>query len=1045
MSLKSASPRYNKYAPMADRLIFAPYITEGSGVTVNDLAIAANALGDATLNANVTWGGTAGAEYIDFAGTSGADVPMSIADPGGTADWLLPDWCVMVDFSNVGDNSTARPIFASSVTSNITTTHAVLLAQFISGADTIRVTLRDQAANLTRTYDFTSVNRTNRHVLFIWGGAGGVQAELDGAAPDSSSESPSAYTGPLRCVDTGSIAWGRNAGGGLMLGRIHNTAIWSAALSAEQRSRFYVDPGLNVREPAGMAVELAAATARANLTAYTVGNLRKFTSGDWLYECVSAGTSDASEPADATYDTQQVDEAALSWDARVASLFLGWAGPTWQGRVTTTTFSWRFVTSPWLVTASVYVRVKYATTKAGIEAGTAVTSAQVTAAATPITLTATGLTANTRYYYQAEWSTDNATWYPFPCGIGQFITMGGTEPGWIDFSDCHINVGVGGICPSDLGWGDNIALAAGTTNVNEVTGYRNRWAAFRTAADIVAQDPPHFMVWHGDHIMGDSDPDLSSDDTTSEKWQYARSFTTFYCQVIVRQNNVLVLGNHEGECGGKQEISTTNAMQKQCFNVRIATVCNPDADTYAEGGEDADSSSDWVWPTSAGAQFLHATDRMLENYFAFTWGGHLFVFLDSCRYAGIDESSSEYYAAPESWKLGATQSAWLQGVLAGSTSAIKVVIAHNLFGGIGAGTTNGGSYYARGSGNEAAVASAEAAIHALMRKHGVTVYSKGHDHKYDIVRRGGVYYVTSPTAGAPSHSSAGRPGWNVDTATGLAWFQIRDSYGSAESLGALDSDGDAMPATQIKHYNTMGYISWSIAAGALTHRLRVTAYCTVGDGGADDVLNKFYQQFDPVGQRGFGERFISDVVHTPASNAVTLATGDSLNDSPAPVQVYGAYLDSALTGAWYDATVTQRLAGRAAVAWGATTAKSVGDYVYPLARSTGFIYRCTTAGDTGGTEPTFDGTAATDWPTTIGGTVTDGTVVWTCAQRYDPARPYYQTGVGAVHVTTSSDVQVAYAPRWLREQTFDLKRPEVTGGATQARRMTRYGSRRLKQ
>lgn len=41
--------------------------------------------------------------------------------------------------------------------------------------------------------------------------------------------------------------------------------------------------------------------------------------------------------------------------------------------------------------------------------------------------------------------------------------------------------------------------------------------------------------------------------------------------------------------------------------------------------------------------------------------------------------------------------------------------------------------------------------------------------------------------------------------------------------------------------------------------------------------------------------------------------------------------------------------------------------------SNGYCYEATTGGDTSGTEPT--------WPTTIGDTVTDGTVVWTCKDR----------------------------------------------------------------
>lgn len=54
--------------------------------------------------------------------------------------------------------------------------------------------------------------------------------------------------------------------------------------------------------------------------------------------------------------------------------------------------------------------------------------------------------------------------------------------------------------------------------------------------------------------------------------------------------------------------------------------------------------------------------------------------------------------------------------------------------------------------------------------------------------------------------------------------------------------------------------------------------------------------------------------------------------------------------------------------WTASTAISLNEYVVPVTHN-GRVYKCTTAGTTAGTEPT--------WPTTAGGTVADGTVVWT--------------------------------------------------------------------
>jgi hypothetical protein len=55
-----------------------------------------------------------------------------------------------------------------------------------------------------------------------------------------------------------------------------------------------------------------------------------------------------------------------------------------------------------------------------------------------------------------------------------------------------------------------------------------------------------------------------------------------------------------------------------------------------------------------------------------------------------------------------------------------------------------------------------------------------------------------------------------------------------------------------------------------------------------------------------------------------------------------------------------------------TTAYALNSYVLP-ATPNGFYYKATTAGTSAGTIPTF--------PTTIGATVTDGTVTWTCAGR----------------------------------------------------------------
>ena len=71
-----------------------------------------------------------------------------------------------------------------------------------------------------------------------------------------------------------------------------------------------------------------------------------------------------------------------------------------------------------------------------------------------------------------------------------------------------------------------------------------------------------------------------------------------------------------------------------------------------------------------------------------------------------------------------------------------------------------------------------------------------------------------------------------------------------------------------------------------------------------------------------------------------------------------------------DTTVTVAPA-TAPANWEATTVEAVGAFIKPTADNAGgFIFKATTAGTTGSTEPTT-------WSQTVGGTVTDGTVTWT--------------------------------------------------------------------
>lgn len=83
-----------------------------------------------------------------------------------------------------------------------------------------------------------------------------------------------------------------------------------------------------------------------------------------------------------------------------------------------------------------------------------------------------------------------------------------------------------------------------------------------------------------------------------------------------------------------------------------------------------------------------------------------------------------------------------------------------------------------------------------------------------------------------------------------------------------------------------------------------------------------------------------------------------------PTQTIAVFTPLERSDAWYNLGHTST-----APAWAASTVKSANNFVKPTVNN-GFVYVCTTSGTASGSEPT--------WPTTIGATVTDGTVVWTC-------------------------------------------------------------------
>lgn len=102
--------------------------------------------------------------------------------------------------------------------------------------------------------------------------------------------------------------------------------------------------------------------------------------------------------------------------------------------------------------------------------------------------------------------------------------------------------------------------------------------------------------------------------------------------------------------------------------------------------------------------------------------------------------------------------------------------------------------------------------------------------------------------------------------------------------------------------------------------------------------------------------------------------------------------------AMHDATVAPTIvpAQAAASSRANTTAYALGAYIRP-ATPNGFYYKATAAGTSGGTLPTF--------PTTVGATVTDGTVTWTCAGKTAlVAGTDYDLGTAGIDVAAAATI-----------------------------------------
>ena len=242
-----------------------------------------------------------------------------------------------------------------------------------------------------------------------------------------------------------------------------------------------------------------------------------------------------------------------------------------------------------------------------------------------------------------------------------------------------------------------------------------------TVVANTCQEEAEFVLALGDNVAWSGSREYPQNDTQGAVNAYA-----MYRRHIAPLTKICphfgIIGNWAGESGKFPEHNIRMVSQ-----VRKLFLPNPNESTYPQGG-------------NAG-----------EDYYAFTWGGVLFVMLNIQTYSepsepGAMDSLSSDVSRIEDWTLGEAQMAWLEKTLANATEPFRFVCMHHPAGG-NAGNPHD-TLYGRG-GARCWDSGEQKMIHALMKAHGVQIFFYGHDHVFVDDEVDGIHYTLPGSCGAP--------------------------------------------------------------------------------------------------------------------------------------------------------------------------------------------------------------------------------------------------------------------------------------------------------
>ncbi len=197
-------------------------------------------------------------------------------------------------------------------------------------------------------------------------------------------------------------------------------------------------------------------------------------------------------------------------------------------------------------------------------------------------------------------------------------------------------------------------------------------AVWRVALSNLLADTPDFLIDLGDTFMDEK----VGATTYEEVAQLRRDVRTGFFGLVGHSVPLfLVNGNHDAELGWLLD-GTTNNLAGWGAAARNEFYPSPQPDGFYSGRTETE-------PPLPGPR---------DGYYAFQWGGALFVMLDPFWF-----TSTKPGAGPDiwDWTLGTNQYEWLRETLSNSTAALKLVFIHHLVGGSFDGAGRGGLEFAQ--------------------------------------------------------------------------------------------------------------------------------------------------------------------------------------------------------------------------------------------------------------------------------------------------------------------------------------------------------------